>query len=78
MMQQLCDSVTISTITISIVVPVYSGDEYLAGLVTQIENLRSRWQEVGLDLLISEVIFVLDAPVNNCCVLLRNLHLRSP
>lgn len=73
MMQQLCDSVTISTITISIVVPVYSGDEYLAGLVTQIENLRSRWQEVGLDLLISEVIFVLDAPVDNSPELLRNL-----
>ena len=29
-MQQLSDSVTISTVTISIIVPVYSGDEYLA------------------------------------------------
>ena len=73
MMQQLSDSVTISTVTISIIVPVYSGDEYLAGLVTQIEKLRSRWQEVGLDLLISEAIFVLDAPVDNSRDLLRNL-----
>jgi len=76
MMQQLSDSVTILTVTISIVVPVYSGDEYLADLVTQIESLRTRWQELGLDLLISEVIFVLDSPVDNSRELLHSLAAR--
>jgi glycosyltransferase involved in cell wall biosynthesis len=73
MMQQLSDTVTISTITFSIVVPVYSGDEYLSGLVTQIEKLRNHWKDAGLDLLISEAIFVLDAPVDNSRGLLKNL-----
>ena len=63
MMQQLSD-----TVTISIIVPVYSGDEYLAGLVMQIERLRDRWQNANLDLLIGEPIFILDAPVDSCCI----------
>ncbi len=45
MMQQLSDSVTISTVTISIVVSVYSGDEYVTDRGEKIEKLRIRWQE---------------------------------
>ena len=72
-MQQLSETVTISTITFSIVVPVYSGEKYLSGLVTQIEKLRNHWKDAGLDLLISEAIFVLDAPVDNSRELLKSL-----
>jgi glycosyltransferase involved in cell wall biosynthesis len=70
-MQQQSDTTT--TITFSIVVPVYSGEEYLSDLVTQIEILRNRWQEAGLDFLISEAIFVLDSPVDNSRELLKGL-----
>lgn len=76
MMQQLSDVAAISTVTISIVVPVYSGDEYLADLVTQIKKLRNRWQEAKVDLLISEAIFVLDAPVDSSRELLLSLVAR--
>jgi hypothetical protein len=51
MMQQLSDIVTTS-----FVVPVYGGEDYLAELVAQIDKLRHRWREVGLDLLIIEAI----------------------
>lgn len=72
-MQQAEESSTGSTLTISIVVPVYSGADYLSDLVAQIETLRGRWQNEGVDLLINEAIFVLDEPVDNSRELLRNL-----
>jgi glycosyltransferase involved in cell wall biosynthesis len=68
MMQQLSN-----TVTISIVVPVFSGEDYLAELVAQIDKLRLRWQEAGLDLLISDAIFVLDEPADHSRPLLCNL-----
>jgi glycosyltransferase involved in cell wall biosynthesis len=68
MMRQLSE-----TITISIVVPVYSGEDFLGELVAHINRLRQRWREAGLDLLISEAIFVLDAPADNSKELLGNL-----
>lgn len=64
------------TITLSIVVPVYSGEQYLANLVAEIEKLRIEWSEATLDLLITEVIFVLDAPVDNSQELLKNLAIQ--
>ena len=72
-MQQHSDISTISKITFSIIVPVYSGEAYLSGLVNQIEKLRNHWKDAGLDLLISEAIFVLDAPVDNSRELLKSL-----
>ncbi len=62
-----------NTITISIVVPVHAGSQYLADLVSQIDNLRNDWQEAGLDLQITEALFVLDAPIDNSPELLRKL-----
>ncbi len=60
-------------ITISIVIPAYKGDRFIAELVTQIEKLRKRWEALGLDLLITEAIFVLDAPVDASAEVLRKL-----
>jgi glycosyltransferase involved in cell wall biosynthesis len=62
-----------NTITISIVIPVYSGLPYLDKLVTQIRDLRSHWQDLEVDLCITEAIFVLDEPVDQSAKLLRNL-----
>jgi len=73
MMQQQSDATTVPTITFSIVVPVYSGDEYLSDLVTEIAELRDRWQLTGLDFHISEAIFVLDEPVDSSRELLHSL-----
>ena len=62
-----------SAVTISIIVPVYSGDEYLERLVNQIDSLRTRWEEGGVSLLISEAIFVLDSPIDSSRKVLENL-----
>ena len=72
-MQQQNDAATIPTITFSMVVPVYSGDEYLSDLITEIAALRKRWQLTGLDFHISEAIFVLDEPIDSSRELLQNL-----
>ena len=51
-------------LTLSIVVPVYNGESYLADLVSQIAALKKRWEDAGVDLLVAEAIFVLDAPTD--------------
>ena len=65
-------------ITVSIVVPVYSGSEYLADLVQEVESLRLRWQAKELGLAVSELIFALDAPIDNSQELLRELSAWRP
>ena len=62
-----------SAITISIVVPVYSGGPYLDKLITLIDELRSNWQDLDANLCITEAIFVLDEPVDQSADILRNL-----
>lgn len=61
---------------VSIIVPVYKGSEYLAGLVDEIERLRSRWIDASLTLNIAEAIFVMDSPVDNSRQLLDSLSAR--
>lgn len=60
-------------ISLSLVVPVYSGEEYLQELVAQIEALRERWKERSVKLEISEAIFVMDEPVDRSHAVLENL-----
>jgi len=60
-------------ITISIVIPVYSGSPFLSKLVSLIDELRNRWQDLALDLNITEAIFVLDEPVDKSAQSLRKL-----
>jgi glycosyltransferase involved in cell wall biosynthesis len=60
-------------VTLSIVVPVYAGEQYLAGLVTEIAELKNRWERIAIDLLITEAIFVLDAPVDESAKYLADL-----
>lgn len=67
-MQQQHDAVTIS-----IVVPVYSGGSFLEGLVARLNELRIRWEQMGLDLCITETIFVLDEPIDLSAEILTNL-----
>lgn len=62
-----------NTVTISIVVPVYSGDPYLTNLIVLIEKLRRRWEDLELDLSITEAIFVLDEPIDQSAETLKKL-----
>ncbi len=62
-----------STATISIVHPAYSGEKYLSELIASIEELRSHWEGAGLDICITEAIFVLDEPIDNSTQTLRKL-----
>jgi glycosyltransferase involved in cell wall biosynthesis len=69
---------TNSEVSLSVVVPVYSGREYLPSLVKEIEALKKRWSTAGLDLVLSEAIFALDAPVDNSRELLHQLSVDRP
>ena len=60
-------------ITLSIVVPVYSGEKYLADLVAEIAELKNRWELAAVGLLIIEAIFVLDAPMDKSAERLGSL-----
>ena len=64
-----------NTVTISIVVPVYSGAPYLGKLITAIADLRNRWESLGLDLCITEAIFVLDEPIDQSAGTLAELSM---
>jgi glycosyltransferase involved in cell wall biosynthesis len=65
-------------VTLAIVVPVYSGSRYLADLVSEIEKLRNRWSRAELGLVLSEVIFTLDAPVDDSAEQLGRLAAERP
>lgn len=47
-------------VTVSVVIPVYSGEGYLRELVTKISDVRVGWQGGGCPLRLSEAIFVND------------------
>ena len=51
-------------VTVSIVVPVYSGEQYLEELATRVGDLRQQWHAADSGLELSEAIFVLDEPVD--------------
>ena len=48
-------------ITVSVVVPVYSGADYLAALIAEIERVRTGWSDSGAPLRLVEAILVDDA-----------------
>lgn len=50
---------------VSIVVPVYSGSEYLDALIVAIEDLRFRWETNAAPVTLGEVIFVDDAAIDS-------------
>lgn len=62
-----------NAVTISIVVPVYSGEPFLDKLINQMDTTRSRWRSLGLELFITEAIFVLDEPIDHSAKTLHDL-----
>lgn len=48
-------------VSISVVVPVYSGEEYLSRLVAELDILRTRWRDQNAPMTLLELIFVDDS-----------------
>ena len=61
------------TIKLSVVIPVYSGENYLDRLVHQLETLRSHWIENNAPISLCEAIFVDDAAIDDSLDVLNSL-----
>ena len=71
------DSAT-KAIEISIIVPVYNGSRYLEMLVEKTRELQMRWKQAKSSLIIVEVIFVLDEPIDDSHQVLQKLRPQYP
>ncbi|MHB8790382.1 MAG: glycosyltransferase family 2 protein [Desulfobulbaceae bacterium] len=66
------------TVDISIVIPVYSGKNYLDELVSRIETIRNNWENVNSLLRLIEAIFVNDASADGSLEALYNIQKKKP
>ncbi len=55
---------TLDEVTVSLVVPVYSGEAYLEALVAAAESLREGWRAAGAPITLSEMVLVDDAAID--------------
>jgi polyisoprenyl-phosphate glycosyltransferase len=60
-------------ITVSIVVPVYSGENYLAALADEVAAVRAEWAATGAPVVLAELVFVDDAAVDRSAEVLTRL-----
>jgi undecaprenyl-phosphate 4-deoxy-4-formamido-L-arabinose transferase len=60
-------------VTVSIVVPVYSGAQYLRALFEELQVLRNRWQAENAPISLVEAIFVDDAAIDTSPELIDKL-----
>ncbi len=61
-------------ISVSFVTPVYSGEEYLKTLILSQEKLRNKWESIqDKPIRLIESIFVLDAPIDNSEIIIRDM-----
>lgn len=51
-------------ILISVVVPVYSGQDYLSRLIAELGAVRTRWEEQGAPMRLGEVVLVDDSAID--------------
>ena len=65
-------------IKLSIVIPVYSGADYLESLAQQLDELRSRWIENDAPVSLSEAVFVDDAAIDHSLDVLNSLSKKYP
>ncbi len=68
----------IKPIKLSIVIPVYSGADYLEKLVHQIDELCTSWITHDAPIALSEAIFVDDASIDNSSSILNDLSAKYP
>lgn len=62
-----------NSLSLSIVVPVYSGDDFLEKLVNEIERVRSEWVNLKVPCRIEEAIFVDDCSIDSSSRILDSL-----
>jgi len=63
-------------IKLSVVIPVYSGENYLESLAQQLEALRCRWKENNAPIALAEAVFVDDAAIDDSLTVLNFLSER--
>lgn len=66
------------SVTLSIIVPVFSGAEHLGELTERIDQLSKKWQKTCPDLILTEAIFVLDEPKDDSKAILEKRNLLFP
>ena len=68
----------LESIKLSVVIPVYSGADYLESLTQQLDELRTQWIETNAPLSFAEAIFVDDAAIDDSLKVLNSLSERYP
>lgn len=63
----------VAKIGLSVVVPVYAGQDYLEALVASINALRTRWRDIDTPLVLHELILVDDAAIDGSPQLIDKL-----
>lgn len=63
---------------LSVVVPVYSGEDHLSRLCAELESVRDSWTERFDGLSLDEVIFVDDASIDGSSTILADLDSKYP
>jgi polyisoprenyl-phosphate glycosyltransferase len=65
--------IEVKPVSISTVIPVYSGKEYLEKLADALASVREEWQKNGLPLRLVEAIFVNDSAIDTSAEVLQSL-----
>jgi len=78
MVEQLQSTTHMPVISVSVVVPVYSGAGYLERLIAEIDELRDKWAAERAPMSLSEVILVDDSAIDASPELIDKLAARKP
>ena len=62
-----------TSLSVDIVVPVYSGAKYLTELVTRIAQIRRQWSDEEYPVQLNQAIFVLDSPIDGSREVIKSL-----
>jgi glycosyltransferase involved in cell wall biosynthesis len=65
-------------ISVSVIVPVYSGESFLQALTTEVEHVREAWIDSGAPLSLDELIFVDDSAVDHSPEMLDQIPGKQP
>lgn len=78
MVEQLQSMTHLPVISVSVVVPVYSGAGYLERLIAEIDELREKWAAERAPMTLSEVILVDDSAIDTSPELIDKLAAGNP
>ncbi|NND01630.1 MAG: glycosyltransferase, partial [Acidimicrobiia bacterium] len=63
---------------LSVVVPVYSGEDHLVDLVSELDVVRKQWEAEEAPIRLGEVIFVDDASIDGSASVLAKIETEHP